>query len=68
MSTLKQISDQIKKDGISLTEDELQSVVRLLTSLAKIEYEVYREQKSDTIHCQSTEPQEIGHNHKNQAA
>lgn len=68
MSLQKRVSDQLKKDGIHLSEEDLQTIVRLLNSLAKIEYEVYRQQKSKSFHCQSPDPQDIGLNHQNLAA
>ena len=60
MSIQKMVSDQLKKDGIYLNQDDIESVIRLFNTLAKIEYDVYVEQKSITNHCQSTERQDLG--------
>lgn len=68
MSIQKKVSEGLRKDGVHLSEDDLQSILRLLNSLAKIEYEVYRQQKSKSIHGQSPDPQDIGLNHQNLAA
>jgi len=68
MSIQKQVSDHLKSDGISLMEDDLQSVIRLFNCLAKIEYEVYRQQKYNSNHGQLQEPQDISLNNKKTAA
>lgn len=68
MSIQKTVSDQLKKDGVHLSEDDLQTVIRFLNSLAKIEYEVYRQQKSNSIHGQSPDAQDISLNRQNLAA
>lgn len=68
MSIQKLVSDQLRKDRIYPSEEELQNIVRFLNSLAKIEYEVYRQQKSQSIHGQSRDQQDIGLNHQKLAA
>jgi hypothetical protein len=68
MSIQKMVSDQLKKDGIYLNEDDIGSVIKLFNTLAKIEYEVYREQKSINDHCQSTERQDLGTEENRRAA
>lgn len=63
----QQVISNLKKDGISLQESDLQSVVHLLTRLAKIEYEQYRQKKTEKTHGQSPESPEIGHHTKKSA-
>lgn len=68
MSSQKQIIDELKSDGIHLSEEDLQTVVRFLNSLAKIEYEVYRQQKAQLIHGQFPNGRDIGLNNEKLAA
>lgn len=60
MSIQKHVGDLLKRDGIHLNEDELRSVIQFLNSLAKIEYEVYRQEKSNGFHCQFPNGRDIG--------
>ncbi len=66
MISTDQFSTLLKKNGLKLTDEELQAVTQLFISLAKIEYDKYREQKSDASFGQVSEPLDIGHYfHKN---
>ena len=58
----------LNSGDIKYTKDEMIIVRGLLVSLAKIEYDVYREQKSTTAHCQSTERQDLGTEENRRAA
>ena len=64
MIAKKELSSLLKKDGLILNEDELQSVLHTLLSLAKIEYELYQDQKSDQFHGSYLELQEISRDPK----
>jgi len=62
MNIKKDISEHLKKDGIHLGEEELHSIIRFLNSLAKIEYEVYRQQNSTSVNQIKTINNEQIHN------
>lgn len=68
MAADNQIRQNLAKDQIRLSDDDLQSVIRFLNSLAKIEYEVYRQQKSESKYGNSEEPQDISNNNQKLAA
>ena len=68
MAADNQIRQNLAKDQIRLSDDDLQSVIRFLNSLAKIEYEVYRQQKSESKYGNSKEPQDISNNNQKLAA
>jgi hypothetical protein len=60
MLASKELSRLLSKDGLELNEEDLQSIAQTLLSLAKIEYEIYLQQKPKPIHGQFQEPLEIG--------
>jgi hypothetical protein len=60
MLALKELSRHLQKDGSNLNEDDLNLIAQTLLSFAKVEYEVYRQQKSVVVHCNSHNPHEIG--------
>jgi hypothetical protein len=60
MTFKKHVGDHLKGDGIHLNDEELQSVIQFLNSLAKIEYEVYRQEKLRGFHCRFQNGRDIG--------
>jgi hypothetical protein len=44
---------QLKKDGLNLDDNQLNSIRTFLVQMATIEYNHYREQKSIVQNCQS---------------
>lgn len=60
MITPNQLSQNLKKDGIQLLDEELELILPLLVKLAKYEYENYLSTKRQTTDCQSKTKQDIG--------
>ena len=56
------LNKQLKKDGLSLDDNQLNSIRTFLVQLAPIEYNQYREQKSKVQNCQSNTIIELSHN------
>lgn len=52
----------LKKDGLNLDENQLNSIRTFLVQMATIEYNQYREQKSKVQNCQSNTIIELSHN------
>ena len=48
-----ELRKQMKKDGLNLDDNQLNSIRTFLVQLATIEYNQYREQKSKVQNCQS---------------
>lgn len=60
MITTNQLSINLKRDGLQLSEKELELIVSFLVKLAKYEYESYLENKRKITDCQSKTKQDIG--------
>ena len=48
-----ELKKQLKKDGLNLDDNQLNSIRTFLVQMANIEYNQYREQKSKVQNCQS---------------
>jgi hypothetical protein len=48
-----ELKKQLKKDGLNLDENQLNSIRTFLVQMATIQYNQYREQKSKVQNCQS---------------
>jgi hypothetical protein len=48
-----ELKKQLKKDGLDLDDNQLNSIRTFLVQMATIEYNLYREQKSKVQNCQS---------------
>lgn len=48
-----ELKKQMKKDGLNLDDNQLNSIRTFLVQMATIEYNLYREQKSKAQNCQS---------------
>jgi len=48
-----ELKKQLKKDGLNLDDNQLNSIRTFLVQMATIEYNLYREQKSKVQNCQS---------------
>ena len=48
-----ELKKQMKKDGLNLDDNQLNSIRTFLVQMANIEYNQYREQKSKVQNCQS---------------
>ena len=59
-----ELKKQLKKDGLSLDDYQLNSIRTFLVQMATIEYNLYREQKSKVQNCQSNTILELSHNTK----
>ena len=57
-----ELKKQLKKDGLNLDENQLNSIRTFLVQMATIEYNQYREQKSKVQNCQSSNIIELSHN------
>jgi hypothetical protein len=57
-----ELRKQMKKDGLNLDDNQLNSIRTFLVQLATIEYNQYREQKSKVQNCQSNSIIELSHN------
>ena len=47
-----ELKKQMKKDGLNLDDNQLNSIRTFLVQMATIEYNQYREQKSKVQNCQ----------------
>jgi hypothetical protein len=57
-----ELKKQLKKDGLNLDDNQLNSIRTFLVQMATIEYNQYREQKSKVQNCQSNSIIELSHN------
>ncbi len=57
-----ELKKQMKKDGLNLDDNQLNSIRTLLIQMATIEYNQYKEQKSKVQNCQSSNIIELNHN------
>jgi hypothetical protein len=57
-----ELRKQLKKDGLNLDDNQLNSIRTFLVQLATIEYNQYREQKSKVQNCQSNSIIELSRN------
>ncbi len=57
-----ELKRQLKKDGLNLDDNQLNSIRTFLVQMATIEYNQYREQKSKVQNCQSSNIIELSHN------
>jgi hypothetical protein len=57
-----ELKKQMKKDGLNLDDNQLNSIRTFLVQMATIEYNIYREQKSTAQNCQSNTIIELSHN------
>ena len=57
-----ELRKQMKKDGLNLDDNQLNSIRTFLVQMATIEYNQYREQKSKVQNCQSNSIIELSHN------
>ncbi len=62
MITTNQLSINLRRDGLMLSEKELLLVQSFLVKLAKYEHECYLSNKKLNTDCQSKTNQEIGAN------
>ena len=56
-----ELRKQLKKDGLNLDDNELNSIRTFLVQMATIEYSHYREQKSNVQNCQTNKIIELSH-------
>ena len=57
-----ELRKQMKKDGLNLDDNQLNSIRTFLVQMATIEYNQYREQKSKVQNCQSSNIIELSQN------
>jgi hypothetical protein len=57
-----ELRKQLKKDGLNLDDNQLNSIRTFLVQMATIEYNQYREQKSRVQNCQSNSIIELSQN------
>ena len=57
-----ELRKQLKKDGLNLDDNQLNSIRTFLVQMATIEYNQYREQKSRVQNYQSNSIIELSHN------
>lgn len=57
-----ELKRQLKKDGLNLDDNQLNSIRTFLVQMATIEYNQYREQKSKVQNCQSNDIIELSLN------
>jgi len=57
-----ELRKQLKKDGLNLDDNQLNSIRTFLVQMATIEYNQYREQKSRIQNCQLNSIIELSHN------
>jgi ribosomal protein S13 len=48
-----ELKKNLKKDGLNLDDNQLNSIRTFLVQMATIEYSLYREQKSNVKNCQT---------------
>jgi hypothetical protein len=56
-----ELRKQLKKDGLNLDDNQLNSIRTFLVQMATIEYNQYREQKSKVQNCHSNTIIELSH-------
>ena len=56
-----ELKKQLKKDGLNLDDNQLNSIRTFLVQMATIEYNQYREQKSKVENCQLNTIIELSH-------
>ena len=56
-----ELKKQLKKDGINLDDNQLNSIRSFLFQMATIEYSHYREKKSNIKNCQTNKIIELSH-------
>ena len=56
-----ELRKQMKKDGLNLDDNQLNSIRTFLVQMATIEYNQYREQKSKVQNCKSSNIIELSH-------
>jgi hypothetical protein len=56
-----ELKKQLKKDGMNLDDNQLNSIRTFLVQMATIEYSHYREQKSNIQNCQTNKIIELSH-------
>ena len=56
-----ELRKQMKKDGLNLDDNQLNSIRTFLVQMATIEYNLYREHKSKVQNCQSNTIIELSH-------
>ena len=56
-----ELKKQLKKDGMDLDDNQLNSIRTFLVQMATIEYSHYREQKSNVQNCQTNKIIELSH-------
>ena len=57
-----ELRKQLKKDGLNLDDNQLNSIRTFLVQMATFEYNQYREQKSRVQNCQSNPIFDLSHN------
>lgn len=57
-----ELKKQLKKGGLNLDDNQLNSIRTFLVQMATIEYNQYKEQKSKVQNCQSNTIIELSHN------
>jgi hypothetical protein len=55
------LKKRLKNDGLSLDDNQLNSIRTFLVQMATIEYNLYREQKSNIQNCQLNTIIELSH-------
>ena len=50
-----ELKKNLKKDGLNLDDNQLNSIRTFLVQMATIEYSLYREQKCNVKNCQTNE-------------
>jgi hypothetical protein len=58
------LKNRLKNDGLSLDDNQLNSIRTFLVQMARIEYNLYREQKSKVQNCQSNTILELSHSNE----
>ncbi len=61
MTSNTELKKLLKKDGLNLDENQLNSIRTFLVQMATIEYNQYRNQKSKVQNCQSNTIIELSH-------
>ena len=56
-----ELKKQLKKDGINLDDNQLNSIRSFLFQMATIEHTFYKKNKKDSKNCQSNRILDIGH-------
>lgn len=56
-----ELKKQLKKDGMNLDDNQLNSIRTFLVQMATIEYSHYREQKNNVQNCQTNKIIELNY-------